>query len=101
MSKAALMRDEIARLDLPHRKGFCLSEGDGKWPTLSHLKDEVKELEEALLEYDTENARMEVADVFVCLLQVANRLGMTFEDLDKMAVYKMQIRFNGADKIVV
>lgn len=115
-SRAEYLVRKINELDIPHRKGWKPSDR-GSLPTLESLRGEVDELDEALDDlrafaappapwsaaerYLRDHAREEVADVFVCTLQIAFQLGMSFEALDAEAVRKLRLRFIGADAIPI
>lgn len=100
MSRAEKLVAEIVRLNLMHRRGFNCAEISSA-DVIDSLRDEVNELEVELNFGNHGASRDELGDVFVCVLQLAKRLGMSFEQLDAEAERKLRLRFLGADKIEV
>ena len=113
--RAEALVSEINRLDLPHRKGWRSSDFVGI-PRTKHLDEEMTQLRDALWELREArsaahlrpdrafSARVhvheELADVFACLLQIAHKLDISFEELDTEAMRKLGLTFIGADKII-
>jgi NTP pyrophosphatase (non-canonical NTP hydrolase) len=97
-SETMRLRDAIAQFDLPHRRGWRLSERTLK-DTLRDLQREVNELWEASSERGLAEQREEVGDCFVMVLQTAAKLGMGFAELDAEGVRKLRLRFEGVAAI--
>lgn len=55
-----------------------------------HMQKEVNELLESLENADDENAIVEMADIFILLVNTASLKGLSFEDLLKVAKNKMR-----------
>jgi NTP pyrophosphatase (non-canonical NTP hydrolase) len=101
-SEAMLLRDEIRRLDLVHRRGYRLSERPGIDATIASLRGEITELEDAIRDAEPRDAQhRELGDIFAVLLDLAVQLGLSFEALDRVAEEKLRLRFIGAEVIVI
>lgn len=113
--KAHTLVAEVCRRDLKHVRGFSFSDNPHSLQMMNALRDEVKELDDALAlreawrgmpEFggsgrESDKVRKELADVLVCVLQIAYREGLSFEALDAAAVEKIRDRFVGAKEIVL
>ena len=99
-SNAAALVRAINAADIPHRKGWKPSDYVEPESVLPHLEDEVAELRAALIARAGDPGE-ELADVFMLVLQIADRLAMPFDHLDAEAVRKLRLRFPGADRLEV
>jgi NTP pyrophosphatase (non-canonical NTP hydrolase) len=101
-SEAMLLRNEIRRRDLMHRRGYRLSERPGFAPAIESLRGEIVEFEDAIASGESLAAQhRELGDIFAVLLDFAGLLGLSFEQLDRVAEEKLRQRFVGADAIVI
>ncbi len=109
MKRVAAFVTEVFRLNLPHRKGWKPSENPHALNVIDDLRKEVDELDKALVIRDAwskfpdlggdAHAKEEVADVFVCLAQIMLRIEMSMDELEALAIKKIQSRFIGAEEI--
>ncbi len=96
-SRAFALRALIEERNINHRDEYGPQDADLSF-LLINLQEEVSELWSA-----TENKRAtrddiarEIADVFVMTCAITLRYGLSFADLDALAVQKLHLRFPGS-----
>lgn len=118
-SRAFELVRTVNTLDLPHRRGWKPSDKPHAFDVQHDLEAETLELHEALAmlvlaegefadgdgsvqarEVAFLKAVEELGDVFAVTLQIAYRLKLKFEDLDKEASRKIRARFIGVPAVL-
>lgn len=91
-SRAFALRALIEERNIMHRSGFWPQQRSYRY-ILADANDELLELGSA---YGDEAGSKELADLQVMVYALALRFGLTFADLDALAVQKLHLRFPGS-----
>ncbi len=91
-SRAFALRALIEERNILHRRGW--------WPRARSFSNLLADAQDELLElgssYGNEAGSKELADLQVMVYALALRFGLSFADLDALAVQKLHLRFPGS-----